>query len=86
LKIFPEERSVSLLRAVLATYLMKLRQWKFYAEASDEEEGFYLDEENIFTGTSREADLEAGRRADLWEERTGGLILKVTYESQGIVP
>lgn len=64
---------------------MKLRQWKFYAEAIDAEDGFYLDEDDIFTGTSREADREAGRRADLWEEETGGLILKVTYESKGTI-
>jgi len=64
---------------------MIIRKWKFYAENDYEAYGFYLDEDNIFTGTDREADLEAKKRADLWEEENGGWISKVIYESQGKV-
>ena len=62
-----------------------IRRWKFYAESLDDEGGFYLVEDNLFTGTDREADQEAERRAETWEEENGGWIPKVVYESQGIV-
>ncbi|MBC8420877.1 MAG: hypothetical protein H8E10_20040 [Desulfobacterales bacterium] len=62
-----------------------IRRWKFYAESLDSESGFYLDEENLFIGTDREADQESERRAEAWEEENGGWISRVVYESQGMV-
>ena len=63
---------------------MTIRQWKFYAE-DEKGDNFYLDEDVLFVGTIGEADNEARRRSNEWEEKTGGLILRVEYESQGIV-
>jgi len=40
-----------------------IRRWKFYTETLDGECGFYLDEDNLFIRTDREADQEAERRA-----------------------
>ena len=64
---------------------MMIRRWTFYAQTLDEEGSFYLNEDDIFMGTDQEADLEARRRADSWEEENGGWISRIIYESQGII-
>lgn len=63
---------------------MTIRQWKLYAEDGDDN-SFYLEEDLLFVGSVEEADNEAKRRSNEWEEKTGGIILRVEYESQGIV-
>jgi hypothetical protein len=45
------------------------RYWKFYAEIEDD--GCYLEEEDIFIGTDSEAAAEANRRSDAYEKRDG---------------
>lgn len=63
-----------------------IRRWKFWAEFfDDEDDGIYLNEDDIFIGTSREAAQEADKRSNEYEEKTGRLISKVIYESQGKV-
>lgn len=74
-----------------------IRRWRFYAEGAEDDNQAYLgrdgqeidgediDGEDTFQGTSSEAYREADRRSDLWEERTGSLCLRVTYESLGKV-
>jgi len=60
------------------------RYWKFYAE-HDDGKGFYLEEENIFVGTDKEAEDEGTRRSDAYTEETGRFISSLTMESQGKV-
>ena len=72
---------------------MARRKWKFCAEA-DGVSG-YLDPIGMivkdksgvedFIGLDNEADKEADRRADAYEERTGLFCNRITYESQGKV-
>ena len=45
------------------------RYWKFYAEIEDD--GCYLEEEDIFIGTDSEAADEATLRSDAYEKRDG---------------
>jgi hypothetical protein len=63
---------------------MTKRYWKFYAER-DDDDGFYMGEEDIFIGTDDESVEEANRRAEVYEEEKGVLISKVVLESHGIV-
>ena len=72
---------------------MTIRRWKFAIE-TDEGNGYLLDSGAIVTdpdytvdwiGTDIEAGFEADRRANLYEERIGGIITRITYESQGKV-
>ena len=63
---------------------MTKRYWKFYAER-DDDDGFYMGEEDIFIGTDDEAVNEANRRSDKYENETGRTIDNVILESHGIV-
>ncbi|MEN6566937.1 MAG: hypothetical protein WC979_09490 [Candidatus Pacearchaeota archaeon] len=63
---------------------MTKRYWKFYAER-DDDDGFYMGEEDIFIGTDDEAVNEANRRSDKYENETGRTIDNVIMESRGIV-
>ncbi len=72
---------------------MTTRRWKFAIE-TDEGSGYLLSSGDVvhdkddaadWSGTDLEADLEADRRADLYEEKIGGIITRITYESQGKV-
>ena len=47
-------------------------------------EGKYADD--VFVGTRNEAFKEGERRADLWEEKHGGFLLRVTCERRGPAP
>ena len=40
-------------------------------------------ESPVWIGTDDEANAEAERRSNAYEERTGGVITRVVYESQG---
>lgn len=57
------------------------RRWKFYVELENGNV-FYINEAE-FTGTNNEADREAQKRADEWENKNDGLIVKITCESMG---
>jgi len=71
-----------------------LRRWRFQIEALELESGILLDD---FGAEAKDeasgemvlddfqARLEAERRADLWEQRTGGTVVKVVCASQGRV-
>jgi hypothetical protein len=61
---------------------MTKRYWKFYAER-DDDDGFYMGEEDIFIGTDDEAVNEANRRSDKYENETGRTIDNVILESHG---
>jgi hypothetical protein len=63
--------------------MMIKRYWKFYAEHDDG--GCYLGAEGLFIGNDQEAIDEADRRANIYENETGGIIIKVVIESRGIV-
>jgi len=72
---------------------MTYRRWKFAIE-TDEGSGYLLDSGDMVTdpsyaqdwiGTEIQAGFEADRRANLYEERIGGSITRITYESQGKV-
>ena len=60
------------------------RLWHFNAE-DENGDTFYLGQETVFIGTNSEADREAKKRSDDWENATGGLIVRITCESQGKV-
>lgn len=69
------------------------RKWRFRIEDVNGED-LYLDDkgadtdpdmESFFEGTDAEAKIEMDRRCDLWELNTGGMTLKATYESFGVV-
>jgi len=59
------------------------RRWKFYA--IHERGECYLEEDNEFVGNCREAEDEAGRRAEAFEDRNGVFVNKITIESRGIL-
>ena len=70
-----------------------IRKWIFHAE-THAEESFHLDESGNeidhsdavpFIGNNHNAILEAERRANLWEDKSNGLLAEIIYESQGIV-
>jgi hypothetical protein len=69
-------------KGILKVDMIK-RYWKFYAEIEDD--GCYLEEEDIFIGTDSEAAAEANRRSDAYERETGRIISNVVMESRGIV-
>lgn len=70
-----------------------LRRWYFEAEDLDgatfclDQNGAEIDSvearESPFISPRREADTEASRRSNLWEQQNSGLIAKVTYCSMG---
>jgi hypothetical protein len=69
------------------------RRWIFSVVDDDHE--VFLNENGLpvdysdaqeWIGDDREAADECERRADLYEELIGGLVLKVKYHSTGIVP
>jgi hypothetical protein len=63
------------------------RRWRFRIEDENGDD-VSLDEffnPSFFVGTSSEADAEAERLANLWEQQTGGLALQVVSESHGVV-
>ena len=73
--------------------LSSLRKWKFYVDL-ERGSGFLLADGTLvpnpndaadWIGTDNEADREANRRTDLFEDRTGETVDKVVYESQGKV-
>lgn len=57
------------------------RKWMFYAE-DENGDGHYL-QDYFFIGTYEEAAHHANIQADEWEEKIGGLIMKLTIESHG---
>lgn len=63
------------------------RAWKFEIEDWDEETEYWredgADDDFIFIGTGAEAQEEADRIADAWENRNDAFCSKVTMESQG---
>ena len=70
---------------------MTLRRWKFAIE-TDDRAGYLLasgdmvpnkDLAEDWIGTDLQAGFEADRRADEYEEKIGGSIERITYESQG---
>ena len=66
-----------------------VRRWRFRVEDQDGE-GCYVgadgkQDSEEWIGTDAEASDEAQRRADAWEDATGGLCLRVVYESRGQV-
>ena len=67
------------------------RHWLFRVEDGDVEhyvdcDGGTRNGDNYFDGTEAQARLEAERRANLYEgDPRNGTVLKVTYESHGIV-
>ena len=72
---------------------MTYRRWKFAIE-TDEGSGYLLDSGDMVTdpdytadwiGTDIQAGFEADRRADLYEEKTGGSITLITLDSKGKV-
>lgn len=72
---------------------MAKRRWLFSVVGDDHE--VFLNENGLavdysdaqeWIGDDREAADECERRSDLYEELTGGLVLKVKYHSTGIVP
>jgi len=67
-------------KGILKVDMIK-RYWKFYAEIEDD--GCYLEEEDIFIGTDSEAAAEANRRSDAYERETGRIISNVVMESHG---
>jgi len=69
-----------------------LKRWRFRIEDWDDNTfhlgstGNEVDEDNQeewFIGTQREADIEADRRANLWEDRTDALVSHIVSESRG---
>lgn len=60
-----------------------VRRWKFLVTDELENE-FYLSEDE-FVGQSRAAHERAERLSLDWEDREGGLIVKIVLESQGKV-
>lgn len=48
-------------------------------------EGSSKGAEDVFLATPAEADAEGNRRADLWEEKMGGLVMRLTLERRGRV-
>ncbi len=72
---------------------MTLRRWKFHID-TDDGCGYLLTSGELihdtstpedWIGTSAEADKEACRRADLYEELTGTTCNRIVFESQGKV-
>lgn len=70
------------------------RRWWFYVETWDDELAPHLDENGDpvgvddikdFIGTTAQANAEAERRSELFEEKSGALIDKVVLESRGKV-
>lgn len=57
------------------------KNWLFYAE-DENGDGRYL-EGSYFRGTYEEACHYAQTKADEWEEKTGGFIVKLVIESHG---
>jgi len=69
------------------------RKWIFSVEDVTDDE-FHLDGKGeeidysdavIFEGSRREAGEEGDRRANLWEQRTGVIVFKITSHSLGKV-
>jgi hypothetical protein len=60
-----------------------IRKWMFYAE-NENGDGRYL-QDGYFIGTYSDACAFADIRGDVWEGKTGGLIMKLTIESHGKV-
>jgi len=72
---------------------MTLRRWKFRIE-TDDGAGYLLSSGDMvrdpgyaedWIGTDLQAGYEADRRADEYEEKIGGIVTRITYESQGKV-
>jgi hypothetical protein len=72
---------------------MTLRRWKFHIETEDGA-GYLLASGDMvrdktyaedWIGTDLQAGFEADRRADEYEDKIGGIIERITYESQGKV-
>jgi hypothetical protein len=72
---------------------MILRRWKFQAE-TESGSGYLLASGDMvrdkgdtadWIGTDLQAGFEADRRADEYEDKIGGTITRITYESQGKV-
>jgi hypothetical protein len=72
---------------------MTLRRWKFHIE-TESGEGYLLASGDMvpnknfaedWIGTDLQAGFEADRRADEYEEKIGGIVTRITYESQGKV-
>ena len=70
---------------------MNLRRWKFRIE-TDDDAGYLLASGDMvhdpsyaddWIGTDLQAGFEADRRADEYEEKIGGIVARITYESQG---
>ncbi len=59
------------------------RRWLFFCE-DENGDSHYLQPE-FFVGTYEEATHYANTKADEWENKIGGLILRLTIESHGIV-
>jgi hypothetical protein len=59
------------------------RKWLCYAE--DENGDSYALNEDYFIGTDVEAFTVAEKKADAWEEKTGGWVVKLIIESHGKV-
>jgi hypothetical protein len=59
------------------------RKWMIYVE--DENGDSHALNEDYFIATDVEAEIAANNLADAWEEKTGGLIMKLTIESHGKV-
>ena len=57
------------------------KKWMFYAE-DENGDGHYL-QDYFFVGTYEEATNYANTKADEWEGKVGGLIIKLIIESHG---
>lgn len=60
---------------------MQIKRWLFNAE--DENGNTHHLTEYEFTGTRDEAEMEAKRLADEWEQRTGGWVSRIELERRG---
>lgn len=61
-----------------------IRRFKFRVETWEDEDGFYLND-NFFLGTWDDANKEAERLGNEWENENDGLIASIEIESHGIV-